>query len=92
MSSNDVDLLEKVVVEEKILRLQPKDYKRLVWNGQKGLEQVNEQWTKRLVMLSPTVEAAVDFSKPWFAQAFIYICLRSTTPRGLDQMKSLAPV
>ena len=90
MSSNEVDLLERVVLEEKILpEAEILKITRVSCGAvKKGLDQVNEQWTRRLVMLSPTVEAAVDFNKSWFARAFIYICLGSTTPRGLDQMKS----
>jgi hypothetical protein len=90
MSSNEVDLLEELVIERKVLSEAEilKITRDSCGEVKKGLEHVNEQWTKRSVMLSPTVEAAVDFNKPWFARAFLYICLGSTTPRGLDQMKS----
>ncbi|GAQ92784.1 hypothetical protein KFL_011360020 [Klebsormidium nitens] len=53
----------------------------------RGLGNVNESWAKRLVIISPTVEAGVDFNRPWFHRMFVYICKRSTHPRGLDQMK-----
>jgi hypothetical protein len=53
----------------------------------RGLQDVNAQWTKRLVIISPTVEAGVDFNQPWFHHMFLYICAKSTHPRGLDQMK-----
>jgi hypothetical protein len=88
MSSND--LLEELVIERKVLSEAEilKITEDSCGKVKKGLQHVNEQWMKRLVMLSPTVEAAVDFNKPWFARAFLYICLGSTTPRGLDQMKS----
>jgi hypothetical protein len=53
----------------------------------RGLQDVNTQWRKRLVIISPTVEAGVDFNQDWFHQMFLYICPMSTHPRGLDQMK-----
>ncbi|GAQ90991.1 hypothetical protein KFL_007110030 [Klebsormidium nitens] len=53
----------------------------------RGLQDVNVQWRKRLVIISPTVEAGVDFNQRWFHQMFLYICPKSTHPRGLDQMK-----
>ncbi|GAQ78155.1 hypothetical protein KFL_000090020 [Klebsormidium nitens] len=53
----------------------------------RGLGNVNESWAKRLVIISPTVEAGVDFNRPWFHKMFLYICKKSTHPRGLDQMK-----
>ncbi|GAQ86657.1 replication origin binding protein [Klebsormidium nitens] len=53
----------------------------------RGLGNVNESWAKRLVIISPTVEAGVDFNQPWFHRMFLYICRKSTHPRGLDQMK-----
>jgi hypothetical protein len=53
----------------------------------RGLEDVNTTWRKRLVIISPTVEAGVDFNRPWFHRMFLYICQQSTYPRGLDQMK-----
>jgi hypothetical protein len=54
----------------------------------KGLENVNVAWLRRVVIISPTVEAGVDFNREWFDRTFIYICPFSTTPRGLDQIKS----
>jgi hypothetical protein len=53
----------------------------------RGLEDVNTSWKKRLVIISPTVEAGVEFNQPWFDRMFLYICQQSTHPRGLDQMK-----
>lgn len=53
----------------------------------RGLQDVNRQWWKQLVIISPTVEAGVDFNQDWFHQMFLYICLKSTHPRGLNQMK-----
>ncbi|GAQ93142.1 hypothetical protein KFL_013210020 [Klebsormidium nitens] len=53
----------------------------------RGLGDVNRSWKKRLVIISPTVEAGVDFNRPWFHRMFLYICMESTHPRGLDQMK-----
>ena len=53
----------------------------------RGLEDVNTTWKKRLVIISPTVEAGVDFNQPWFHRMFLYICQQSTHPRGLNQMK-----
>ncbi|GAQ89675.1 hypothetical protein KFL_005490050 [Klebsormidium nitens] len=53
----------------------------------RGLSDVNRSWKKRLVIISPTVEAGVDFNQPWFHRMFLYICKKSTHPRGLDQMK-----
>jgi hypothetical protein len=53
----------------------------------RGLEDVNSTWKKRLVIISPTVEAGVDFNQRWFHRMFLYICQQSTHPRGLDQMK-----
>lgn len=50
------------------------------------LNNVQQAWSVRLLMYSPSIEAGVDYNLPHFHKMYCYICLHSTSPHGLYQM------
>jgi hypothetical protein len=49
------------------------------------LDDVETKWKVRLLMYSPTVEAAVNFAVRWFDSKYIFMCTHSATARGVWQ-------
>ena len=53
----------------------------------KFLKDVNNYWTNfDIVIISPSIEAGVDFNKEYFDKIYVILSDKSTSQRGLTQM------